>query len=169
MPPERYKNQTLTIYFPESSEFLEIKRSAIAAKIKESHYAREMIRTGMQSHQIRPNTEFLKEAAQSREALAQARRSLKDSEAARLKLETEIFALKGSLFLPPIPEGRGSLSSDLVDLLQDGRVWRSAEIMTSLNIDSKNIDALNVLAGQLHALQDLKMIEETAKGWKWIL
>jgi hypothetical protein len=40
--------------------------------------------------------------------------------------------------------------------------------MAALNIDPKNIDALKVLAGQLHALQDLKMIEETVKGWKWI-
>jgi hypothetical protein len=169
MPPDRYKGQTLTIYFPESSEYQEIRRSALAAKIAESHYAREMIRTGMQYHGIQPNTEFLEESAQSREALAMARRSLKDSEAARLKLETELFALKGSLFLQPVPEGRGSLSSELVDLLKDGHVWRSVEIMDALGIDPKNIDALKVLAGQLHALQDLKMIEETTRGWKWIL
>jgi hypothetical protein len=118
--------------------------------------------------QSAPRPELLREAAQFREALAMARRSLKDSEAARLKLETELFALKGSLFLQPVPEGRGSLSSELVELLRDGRVWRSVEIMAALGIDSKNIDALKVLAGQLHALSDLKMIEETATGWKWI-
>jgi hypothetical protein len=56
----------------------------------------------------------------------------------------------------------------LIDLLRDGHVWRSSEIMAALGIDSKNIDALRVLAGQLHALQDLHMIEETAKGWRWI-
>lgn len=167
MPPERYKGQTLTIYFPERTEYQEIRAAALAADLRESHYAREMIRTGMQYHGIQPNAEFLKESAQSREALAMARRSLKDSEAARLKLETELFALRGSLFLQPIPEGRGSLSSELVNLLQDGHVWRSGEIMEALGIDPKNIDALKVLAGQLHALQDLRMIEETAKGWKW--
>lgn len=168
MPPERYKGQTLTIYFPDRTEYLEIKKAALSAEIKESHYAREMIRTGMQSQQVRPNTEFLKEAAQSREALALARRALKDSEAARLKLETEIFALKGSLFLQPVPEGRSSLSSELIELLQEDRVWRSVELMNALNIDQKNIDAIKVLGGQLRALADLKMVEETAKGWKWI-
>ncbi len=168
MPPERYRDRTLTIYFPTNDEYQELKQSAIAAKTKESLFAREMIRTGMQYHTLSPNIPAIREAAQSREALTMARRSLKDSEAARLKLETEIFALKGSLFLQPTPEGRGSLSSELIDLLQDGRVWRSAEIMGALGIDAKNIDALKVLAGQLHALQDLKMIEETVKGWRWI-
>jgi hypothetical protein len=37
-----------------------------------------------------------------------------------------------------------------------------------LYLDSKNIDAIKVLACQLHALSDLKMIEETAKGWRWL-
>ena len=47
------------------------------------------------------------------------------------------------------------------------RVWRTDDIMLALNIDSKNIDALKALAGQLHALQDLKLLTETSKGWRW--
>jgi hypothetical protein len=40
--------------------------------------------------------------------------------------------------------------------------------MEALGIDQKNIDTIKVLGGQLRALSDLKLIEETAKGWKWM-
>jgi hypothetical protein len=124
-----------------------------------------MVRKGMELPTA-PRPDLLQESAQSREEITRLKRELKDATAARQKLETDLFALKGSLFLQPMPKGRGELSSELINLLQDGHVWRSAEIMAALNIDPKNIDAIKVLAGQLHALSDLKMIEETAKGWK---
>jgi len=167
MPDQKYEGRILTIYFPTAQELKDIQAAALSARIPYAHYAREMIQKGMASNQA-PDISSIRELQSSKEALSMARRSLKDSESARLKLETELFALRGSLFLPSSPEGRGSLSSELVDLLQDGHVWRSSEIMGAMGIDAKNIDALKVLAGQLHALQDLKMIEETAKGWKWI-
>jgi hypothetical protein len=40
--------------------------------------------------------------------------------------------------------------------------------MKELKIDQKNIDAIKVLAGQLHALQDLHLVVEGTKGWVWV-
>lgn len=167
MPPLKYADRTLTIYFPSKQEFEEVADAATKAKIPFSHFAREMILRGME-RQTAPQPDLLRETSQDREELSRLRRALKDSAAARQKLETEIFTLRSSLFLQPIPEGQGKLSSELVELLQDGYVWRANDIMQELGIDPKNIDALKVLAGQLHALQDLKLVEEGPKGWRWI-
>jgi hypothetical protein len=157
----------VTLYFDSKEECHSILESALAAKLPMSHFLREMIRKGM-ALQMAPRPDLLQESAKFRDEISGLKRELRDATAARQKLETELFALKGSLFLQPTPKGRGSLSSELIDLLQDGHVWRSVEIMAALNIDPKNIDAITVLVGQLHALSDLKMIEETAKGWKWV-
>jgi hypothetical protein len=40
--------------------------------------------------------------------------------------------------------------------------------MKQLGIDARNIDAVTILVKQLHALQDLKIVEEGTKGWRWI-
>ena len=127
-----------------------------------------MIRKGVELQNAVPDFQHLKESAQGKEELARLRRELKDKTAMVEKLETEIFTLKHSLFLQPVPSGKGELSSTLVTLLQDGHVWRPNDIMRELDIDPKNIDAIKVLAGQLHALQDLRLVEEGPKGWKWI-
>ncbi len=168
MPPERYEGQTLTIYFPTKEEYDLILKRAEKAQIKHSHFAREMIRLGMEQSSREPDINLLHESAKSREELTGLRQDLKDKNATIEKLQTELFALKQSLFLQPMPTGQGQLSSELVDLLQDGRTWRSNDIMAALHIDSKNIDAIKVLAGQLHALQDLRLVVEGPKGWRWV-
>jgi hypothetical protein len=72
-----------------------------------------------------------------KEALQMARRSLHDSEAARQKLETELFALRHASFATDSEEKIYSLP--LTDLLQDGRVWRAPEIMEALWIDTEDV------------------------------
>ena len=166
MPDKKYEGRVLTIYFPTRTELQEIQASADSIHAKHSHFAREMIARGMEL-QTAPRPDLLQESAQAREELSRLRRSLADSEALRQKLETELFAAKHSLFLQPAPTGQGTLSSALVELLQDGHTWQSHEIMKELGIDPKNIDAIKVLAGQLHALQDLHMVVEGTKGWRW--
>jgi hypothetical protein len=167
MTRPEYNGRQFCLILPSRADLLQWHADALDVGLPLNRYVYEMVEKAREIP-LGPNPDVLREAAQSREELARLRRELKDATAARQKLETEIFALKGSLFLQPTPEGRSSLSSELIDLLQDGHVWRSAEIMAALNIDSKNIDAIKVLAGQLHALSDLKMIEETAKGWSWL-
>lgn len=132
-----------------------------------SRYIYEMVERGREVPTI-PNPDILQESAQARSELSRLRRELQDAKAARQKLETELFALKGSLFLQPRPTGQGQLSSELADLLQDGHVWRATEIMKELNIDPKNSDAIQILARQLRAYQDMTLVEETTRGWRWI-
>jgi hypothetical protein len=114
-----------------------------------------------------PPTSTIPETTKDREELIRLRRELSDAETARTALETELFTLRGALFMAPEKDGALAFSSELIDLLQDGRVWRGTEIMAALHIDQKNIDAIKALSGQLDALAKLKMVEETAKGWRW--
>jgi hypothetical protein len=166
MPPKGFENRFLTIYFPTAEEVNDIKDAAEKAGLHHAHFMREMIRKGMEAQKL-PDIDAIHNTTELKGEVAVLRRELKDKAAYIEKLETEIFNLKHSLFLQPIPTGVGR-SVELVELLQDRRVWRTDDIMLALNIDSKNIDALKALAGQLHALQDLKLLTETSKGWRWV-
>ena len=163
MPDAKYSGRILTIYFPTAKELKKLQDAALASRMPHAHFALEMIRRGMDM----PTTPSagLQDA---REELARIQKELKEKNARITQLETDLFTARHSLFLQPIPTGRGKLSSDLVDLLQDGHTWRPDEIMRRLGIDPRNIDAITALAGQLHALQDLKLVAEGNNGWRWI-
>lgn len=165
MPPEGY--EVLTIYFrkEEVVELNKIIEAARALKMTKAAYAREMIRRGMEIPTT-PQIDF-SAAHEDREEIIKLRRELRDKTAAFEKLETELFTLKNSLFLEPV-RGKAQFPTELLELLQNGRTWRSQEIMESLHIDTKNIEALQILANQLHTLQDLHLVEEGPKGWRWI-
>jgi len=167
MPPKGFENRFLTIYFPTAKEVKDIKDAAGKTGMHHAHFMREMIRKGMEA-QKPPDIDAIHNTAELKGEVAVLRRELKDKAAYIEKLETELFTLKHNLFLQPTPAGTGQRSVELVELLQDGRVWRTDDIMLAMNIDSKNIDALKALAGQLHALQDLKLVVETSKGWRWV-
>jgi len=153
----------MTLYFPTKEEYDKVLREAHNATISFNKFCIEMIRRGMEQPAM-PCTDL----QDTREELARLNRELKEKNARIEQLETDLFTARHAPFLQPIPEGRGQLSSELVDLLQDGHTWRPDEIMHQLGIDSRNIDAITALAGQLHALQDLKLVVEAKHGWRWI-
>lgn len=167
MPRSRYTKRQFCLILPSDEDIVRWSKDAKKSKISISRYIYEMVEKA-RDIPLAPRTDVIKESAQAREELSRLRRSLADSEAIRQKLETEIFNLKHSLFLQPAPTGQGTLSSELVELLQDGHTWPSHEIMKELHIDQKNIDAIKILAGQLHALQDLHLVVEGTKGWRWV-
>ncbi len=132
-----------------------------------AHWIRETVDIHL-AEEGAPRLDLLREADATREEVAKLRSENREKTALLEKMETELFALKHSAFASHSLDGELILHSNLIDLLQDGKTRRSDEIMKVLQIDAKNIDAIKALAGQLHALQDLKLVAEGPKGWKWI-
>jgi len=132
-----------------------------------SAFCKEMIRRGM-NQPIMPAPGLLEESRQAKEEAVQLRKELKEKTITVKRLETELFGLKHEIFQHPERDGNLSFSSELIEILQRGKMMLPGEIMKALDIDPKNIDAIQALAGQLHALQDLRLVEERPKGWKWI-
>jgi hypothetical protein len=165
MTRSEYNGRQFNLILPSEGDLLQWHKDALEVSLPLNRYIYEMVE---RAREIPPGPDLdtIREAAHDREELARLRRSLHDSEAARQKLETELFALRHASFAIDAEEKIYSLP--LIDLLKDGHVWRAPEIMDALGIDQKNIDAIKVLGGQLRALSDLKMIEETAKGWRWV-
>lgn len=166
MPPAGYEGRALMIYFSSKKELNDLIDAASKARVSSSMFAQEMIRLGMdQPKSPRGDPEG---SAQAREEISRLRRELKEKNALMEKMESEIFALRHQGFATDRLVGQLDLSNDLIEFLQTGKTYRSNEIMKALGIDAKNIDAIKALAGQLHALEDLKLLEESQRGWKWV-
>jgi hypothetical protein len=164
MPPEKYAGRTLTLYFASEEEVKKLHRAAEKAKVPYATFCREMIRRGMELSQ---KPDAARNGNDIREELAKAKRDLARQEERNAQLEAELFAAKHAAFMDYDRPGQGQVADALVDLLKSGGSWRSDAIMKALGIDPKNIDAIRALAGQLRALQDLKLVVEGHNGWRW--
>ena len=163
MPSKEYSARSIVLYFPSADELQKVHAAAEKARTPYSSFCVEMIRRGMEGP-IGPSPDV--QALQNE--LATVKQSLAEKDAALRQMETELFTAQQAILGHPGVEGEGEFSSRLVDLLATGRVMRPAEIMRELGIDSRDIEAVQALAAQLHALQDLRLVAEGNNGWRWI-
>jgi hypothetical protein len=165
MPPKQYKDRFLTLYFPSSEDMKRWQEKADAATLPLSHWIIATVENHL-AEDSAPRLDLLRETDQSREELAKLRRELKDKAAAIEKMETELYQLRHQSFLQP--SGQDHYSEDLITLLKSGRALRGAELLTEMGVDPMNTQALTIITRQLQNLQDLKLVEEQKRGWKWI-
>ena len=63
--------------------------------------------------------------------------------------------------------GRLELDSRLITLLQDGCVWNQRDILEALEVDSRDVDALQTITALLEKLQEAGVLTEERRGWRW--
>lgn len=131
-----------------------------------NRYIFEMVEKAREIPNAAPRPDLLQESSQAREELAKLRRELKDKAAVIEKMETELYQLRHQSFLQP--SGQDHYSEDLINLLKGGRAWRGPDLLKELEIDPQNRVALDIITKQLQNLQDLKLVEDSPRGWKWI-
>lgn len=83
------------------------------------------------------------------------------------KAETDLFRLRGAEWAEE--RGRKHLNEDLTDLLKTGSTWTASQILESLGVSPRDIDAMKIISKQLQILQAAGVITETARGWRWML
>jgi septation ring formation regulator EzrA len=167
MPLKKYKKRRWEIYFP-SEEFLERwKQQARTAKMPLSKWIFETVESRLAEATINVG-----EIAKDQEALRDQNRALrKELENARAELErqkTEMFKLKHEALLQPVPCGFIQLSEKIVDALKGGGTWSSRELLKELDVSPNDIEAIQITTRQLQTLQDFGLIQEGARGWRWV-
>jgi len=98
----------------------------------------------------------------------QLRRELQKSDARIADLETEVFKLRNQLFAQPNPTGLGHIDEKLLAVLRSGGTWPNQEILQELGVDAQDIGAIEIVTRQLQILQDLKLVKDSTRGWRWI-
>jgi hypothetical protein len=79
-----------------------------------------------------------------------------------------MFKLRHEGLLQPLPRGLIQLNEKIVNTLRGGGVWSSRELLKELDVSPNDIEAIQITTRQLQMLQDFGLVQEGAKGWRWI-
>jgi hypothetical protein len=83
-----------------------------------------------------------------------------------IKPNTKAFKARNAGFLQP--SGVMPLERGMMDALRKGGVWSDRDLLKELKVAPNDADAIKLIVIQLQHLQICGLVQETAKGWKWI-
>ncbi len=166
MPSEKYQDRTIQVIFPSVEECRAWLHDARNAGMPFTKYILEMARRGREGELVRPvgqSGEIAKLREENARLMASEDKLLKLYERA----EGELFKLRHASYATP-PAGLQEPAEKLIAILQaSARPISNQELLRSLDIDARDIEAMKILLGQLQALRDFGMVAETPMGWKW--
>ena len=84
------------------------------------------------------------------------------------RLEEELRRYRAQPFLEEDFVGVRRYQKELVEILREGRVVSSNEILSRLRIDPSEQEAVKAVSKQLENLEDYGVVKSSPKGWKWV-
>jgi hypothetical protein len=85
------------------------------------------------------------------------------------KMEAEVYKARYASFQEvEIGEGTRYHDQELISILKRSKVLDGYSILKELAIDPRETEAVKLVNNQLESLKRFGLVEETAKGWKWI-
>lgn len=89
-------------------------------------------------------------------------------EIAMERLEEELRRYRAQPFLEENFVGVRRYQRELIEVLREGRVTSSGEILSRLRIDPSEQEAVKAVSKQLGNLEAYGLIQSSPKGWRWI-
>jgi len=89
-------------------------------------------------------------------------------EIAMERLEEELRRYRAQPFLEENFVGVRRYQRELIEILRQGSVISSREILSRLGIDPSEQDAVKAVSKQLENLEAYGLVQSSPKGWKWI-
>ena len=158
------KDRNCTIYFKTKEELQYWQDAAKSSSSSLCGYILEMARRGKESSLVSPR-EGAEDLARLREENAKLRASEADLRQLCQRAETDAFKLRYS---GAMQEGYHELSGRLMALLEgSNHPISSQDILRAMGIDTRDIEAMKALLGQLHTLREAGLVEERPLGWMW--
>ncbi len=116
-----------------------------------------------------PRSEMVKELAEAKEEAQKLRSELKMKTLLLEKLEADVYKARYASF-EEVEMGEGTRRHDqeLINILKRGKALDGYSILKELAIDPRETEAVKLVNNQLESLKRFGLVEETAKGWKWI-
>ena len=103
-----------------------------------------------------------------KEQLDKLTREKKVLELALERLEAELRRYRAQPFLEEDFMGVRGYQKELVEILREGKVVGSDEILSRLGIDPSEQEAVKAVSKQLENLEGYGLVKSSPKGWKWI-
>lgn len=109
-----------------------------------------------------------KEVKQLREQLDKETREKHVLEIAIERLEEELRRYRAQPFLDENFVGVRRYQKGLVEILREGRVVSSDEILSRLRINPSELEAVKAVSKQLENLENYGIVKSSPKGWRWV-
>ena len=133
-----------------------------------NNYIIEMIERGRRSDEGASRAEISKELSDLKGENRKLREELKLKSLLLERQETELYKLRFQSFGTFEETGTRAMDVELVKLLKRGQTLSGHEILTELNIDPRDSEAVKLARNQLDTLQRYGLAKETQKGWQWL-
>jgi predicted DNA-binding protein len=112
--------------------------------------------------------DLCKEVKQLKEQISKETREKRVLEIAVEKLEEELRRYRAQPFLEEGFAGVRRYQKELVEILRQGHLVSSGEILSRLGIKPSEGEAVKAVSAQLENLEKYGVVKVFPKGWKWI-
>jgi hypothetical protein len=164
MPPKGYRCKT--VYLESDAQLRRWEEAAFASQMNFNRWIRAIVEDYLSRSEDEDHDRGDEIIRSKQDETIRLRKEL---DRLRLELqskETELFRLKAK----PLAQDVGYMELDgrLLEILQDRCSWSNKDLLEALGVDSRDVDAISAIASLLHKLQDLGLVKEGPRGWRWI-
>lgn len=170
MPREEYRNRYASVYFSTQEE----KQFWDSFAQERGTTLSNLIFEGLSSLRDReissPRPDLIKENESLRDEIRQVRAELKLKSELLRRYEDENYKLRFADFESvELQSGSRKFDIELIKLLKENKkTFNSSDILDTLGIDSRDIQAVKLVRNQLESLQRFGIITENSYGWRWV-
>jgi hypothetical protein len=162
------KARYIDVYLPSENSKREWEEDAKKAGLPMSKFV-EAVEAFRASKDETPRYEMVKELAEAKEEVQKLRTELKMKTMLLEKMDAEVYKARYANFQEvEMGEGTRHHDQELINILKRSKALDGYSILKELDIDPRETEAVKLVNNQLESLKRFGLVEETAKGWKWI-
>ena len=175
---ETIKERAIWVYLPSLEQKERWQKLADQSGVSLSKLVIETVEEGIRPEEERewkPRKEVEEEIEGLKKEVSDLHSELRQQRTIRENLEKEIRKYRAEPFLAPEFEGVRRYDKELIQVLRstrslDGKpkALTDIEILTRLNIEASEEEAVKAVSAQLTNLEAYGIVKSTPKGWKWV-
>ncbi len=163
------KARYIDVYLPSEAAKHEWEEDAKRAGLPMSKFVFEAVEAFRAAKDETPRYEMVKELAEAKEEVQKLRTELKMKTMLLEKMDAEVYKARYASFQEiEVGEGTRHHDQELINVLRRGKALDGYSILKELAIDPRETEAVKLVNNQLESLRRFGLVQETAKGWKWI-
>ena len=163
------KARYVDVYLPSEAAKRQWEEEAKKAGIPLSRFVFEAVEAFRVARDEKPKSDLIKELAEVKEEAQKLRSELKLKNMLLEKLEGEVYKARYDSFKEiEIGEGTRRHGEELIKILKHDKTIDGYAILEKLGIDPRDSEAVKLVNNQLESLRRFGLVEETARGWRWI-
>jgi len=168
---ETIKERAIYVYLPSVELVKRWKEAAKGQGTSVSKFVIEHVENSLRQEEepsYKSRGELWKEIQRLGEELKETVRAKRLLEHVVEKLEKEVRRYRAQPFLQPDFEGVRRFQKELIGALKEGGIISSEELLSKLDIDPLEHEAVKAIYKQLEVLQAYGLVESSPRGWRWV-